>query len=216
MRLNKYISEDLKNFNLDEGVELIKKNCSQYLKESKGKWFYRSIGEYLNDNSIAYKKIRTDRVPRGMNTASYKWLNSWLRKNNHVERDKSISASSDKEQIFIMFGIPSIIFPENGYKYTWIKAHDINIAENKGWDDGYIEDMDLIEKGDIRSLFSFRNTPSKDEIDKFKKEFASFFTSNKNMNIAYKNKYEIWFSGKGYYAIPSSKIDHDSVKKLKI
>ena len=224
MRLIHYINENVEKIkeidDPDDAIKILKKKCSKYIKETKGNWFVRGLKKtYIDEYSLNYKTIRKKRRPLGMNLKIFKKFNSWLEKNGHVRRDQSISATSDIKhaKFFIPFITGSLIVPfiEGNYDYTWVKTKDINQHdfENK-WYGSIVRDYVNIDKKDLSSMdityilqflgYEKHELSYKDNMiaKKWLKEnFPKYFTTNKGMQTAYKNKYEIWFNAKGYYFV---------------
>ena len=226
MRLQNYITEynDKKiTDDWEKVIKILKKECSQYLKESKGEWFLRGIdSRVIGTNELGYAEIRKNRKSKGTPDKSFKKFNKWLQKNGHVRRDQAISATSDDTHIFLGAGNTStVIFPVNGYKYTFVKAKDINgDYDYNDWYSTIVEDYfghdslfgfglgpehlrwkrdDMMANGvDPRQVNNDYNKEVRRWLDK---EFPKFFISNKKMGMAWGNQWEIWFSGKGYYYV---------------
>jgi|GEM_PF-6374176 len=230
MKLIKYLTESDRYKNWESTPEdlitLLKKECSKYLNESKGNWFTRSVEIKITKNipynifNVIYREIRKDRKPLGMNPDVFSKFNEWLRKNGHADRSKSISCANESG---LEFGEKYIIFIKGNYKYTWIKANDVNVNDVKtGWANIYPDiylgnntlfgsilpryinnyGLEMRSAGNDRiakeNVFNKYKTMSREWLDK---NFNNFFTTNKNMKEAWNKHYEIWFEGEGYYLI---------------
>ena len=173
MRLQQYINES--EMSIEEINTLIHKKCKPYLKLIKGEYpLYRGMDTGYSLKGI--KDVRTDRHSKGMSTNNFNILNSWLKKNGHAERSKSVISTSDKN-FADYHGTVHYIFPMGKFKYTYIEAKDLNIDyPNTGWD---VDVIGYFEMG----------------IDN---EVKDYFHTDKGFKIAYKNKYEIWFESKQY------------------
>ena len=193
MRLEQYVNENINHF-IDEmpidTQNLIRRNCKKYLKlmNSMGP-FYRGMYRKLKPGQIIVRQVRKDRSPMGMNKTLFKKLNKWLSDNGHIRRDKSVCVISNYDDAQ-EFGEPSYFFPIGNFKYSWIKSKDINIDDfSTEWIqsnvDYFFDDEHEYEMSD--------------HIDR--KEFPTFFTTNKGIEIAYRNKYEVWFDCKEYYLV---------------
>jgi len=196
-RLIKYINESKGEFielsPRDQG-KLIEKDCSYYLNLTKNTGpFNRAVKQVGQQDELIKKKTRTDRQPIGMGFEIFDEFNKWLQKNSHIRRDKSISASSSGPALQ-KFGTLYYFFPIGKFNYTWVKARDINMDDTKtGW-----------RRNEVGIYFF--NLDQKDphfkEMTKLDvKKFPTFFTTNKGIEIAHKNKYEIWFDCKEYYLV---------------
>ena len=190
-RLIKYINEEA-NFiqlSLKEQSNLIKKDCKYYLNLTKNTGpFNRAVSENIQPDELIKKKVRTDRRSLGMNQRAFKEFNNWLKQNNHVKRDKSVSASSAGPSLK-KFGHVYYFFPIGKFNYTWVKTIDIN------WHDSNTNWNSL----EVEMFFDYENY-NEDEEEK-RRKFPTYFTTNKGIEIAHKNKYEIWFDCKEYYLV---------------
>jgi len=227
MRLVHYINEyKSKEYSLSriEAAKMIEKNCSKYLKETKGNWFVRQINDndvIFQKNELGYRQIRKNRRPQGMNKTLFDWFNKWLQKNGHVRRDQSVPMTSDRKHILIVN--PMICFIEGNYDYTWAATSDINdnYLHKTKWYNNIVSDMYNIDNNTPEAVVGPQNmynqlynlyskSMSHKNLEKYinsvatewvSKYFPTFFFTNKGMQKAYKNKYEIWFKAKGYYYI---------------
>jgi len=192
-RLIKYINEGLGKFiplSPRDQSKLIKKDCKYYLNLTKNTGpFNRAVSEHSQPNELIKKKTRTDRQSLGMDQEPFKEFNNWLGKNGHVRRDKSASASS-AGPILSSFGTVYYFFPIGKFNYTWVRADDINTHDTRtGWD-----------ANEVQMFFDYDDYEEEDEIIR-RKKFPKYFTTNKGIEIAHKNKYEIWFDCKEYYLV---------------
>jgi len=217
MRLVHYINESdykiIKIADPDEAIKILKKDCSKYLKETKGHWFYRGMSQYVDEYSLGYKTIRKNRISRGMSSFLSKKLNNWLQKNGHVRRDKAAIMTSSLTHAEL-FGAAKICFVQGDYNYTWINGGDMNQSDyrrdqNK-WYGFIVPDYFNAIKNNKDSISAITGSEylrdkynsNKEKIAKWLKEnFPKFFHTNKKMLTAYRNQYEIWFEAKGFYFI---------------
>lgn len=248
MRLYRFVNEatdryEELNVTPEELGKIIQKNCTKYLKETKGKWFQRGM-EIRLDPKIpgGYRKTRQNRRSLGMDQNIFKKLNSWLVKNGHVDRSKAIMCSREARPLF---GRPFYVFIEGDYKYTWLEAEDINTdTDVTGWYGTMVDEfLDIENYEDKVGMFwgpphlrNLRNKelqelhdlgvpmghPEFDELDRkhnervkkwLKENFASFFHTNKQIHMAYANNAEIWFQCKGYYFIRADDVKTYSIIK---
>lgn len=187
MRFYNYINETLKwEMPIEEINSLIQKDCKYYLNITQGKYIFNRGMLYVD--GLGKKKVRQDRKPRGMQSGVFEKFNKWLEKNGHVRRDKSVIARKDNNKRN-MFGDNYYIFPIGKFNYTWVKAKDINMVDKTGW---Y---SDAVDNFFTQGEKTFDN----DYRIKLNKPFKEFFTTNKGIDIAWKNQYEIWFDCKEYY-----------------
>jgi hypothetical protein len=233
MKFIKYLTEaggyKEQQMPIEDFISLMKKDCSKYLKETKGNWFMRSVNygtdaySPLNMMNVVLKSVRKDRRPLGMDPKVFEKFNKWLSKNGHADRSKSISCSKYSG---LEFGNPHFVFIKGNYKYTWLKGEDINVNDSKtGWKNIYPDvyfdskNYTILPKygSDFEQeveLSNFNYFPEEEErIEKkyrdlsikwLDENFKKFFTTNKNMMEAWKNRYEIWFETKEYYLVHNS------------
>lgn len=200
-RLIKYINEELEDIiqmSPKEQSALIKKDCKYYLNLTKNTGpFNRAIHEKSLQREIIKKKVRTDRTSLGMNQGVFDKFNKWLQKNGHVRRDKAVSASSSGPSLQ-KFGNIGYFFPIGKFNYTWVKTKDINIDDIKnGWRQNEVDLFFFNQETEYKHQIP----TNKELIDKSIKQFPKFFTTNKGIEIAHKNKFEIWFDCKEYYIV---------------
>ena len=244
MRLYRFINESGRYEELDLYVpdiaKIISQNCKKYLKDTKGKWFQKSMEIRLGPKIPAgYKTVRQDRRSLGMAQDIANKFNKWLVKNGHADRSKSVMCSRDGSE---MFGRPFYVFIEGDYKYTWVDAHDINTdTEATGWYSSMVDEFLNMDKYDSdfwgpphlkrekekkwNELMNLGVPLSHSEWDKIreehnekvkewlKKTFASFFHTNKGIHMAYANNAEIWFQCKGYYFVKDDITLIDQLKR---
>jgi len=199
-RLIKYINEaaDFLQLSPKEQSALIKKDCKYYLNLTKNTGpFNRAVGEKGQPDEIIKKKTRTDRQPIGMRFEIFDKFNNWLSKNDHVKRNKSVSASSSSSSLR-KFGHVYYFFPIGKFNYTWVKTNDINLDNLKtGWRQNEV-DLYFFNQ---ETEYKHQIPTNKKLIEKSIKNFPKWFTTNKGIEIAHKNKFEIWFDCKEYYLV---------------
>lgn len=177
-RFINYINED--EIDIHEINSLIQKDCKYYLNIIKNKYVFNR-GMFVE--KFGKRKVRQDRIPQGTAESTFKIFNKWLESNGHTRRDKAVIARNEANDNANDFGPLYYIFPIGKFKYTWIKAKDVNIADGKtGW-------------GGSKSLDLF----FEDSFDETRYIFENYFTTNKGIEEAWKNQYEIWFDCKEYH-----------------
>jgi hypothetical protein len=222
--INEYKEEVIDDLEYDEIAKMLNYECSKYLKETKGKWFYRNVTDSnLLYNGIGYRKIRKDRNPLGTNKMAFDWFNKWLEKHGHVRRDRSVSLTSDSNHRLMTVKGRMACFIQGNYNYTWAATKDINLTDKRtGWYDYIIEDMAYLDKGigkfygipsvrakwmkkvkteNITDIDEIENRIMKESYDFFKKKFPKYFFTNKGITKAWNNQAEIWFEAKGFYFV---------------
>jgi len=177
MRFKHYINEgnteiELKDIN--EFNDMLHKKCKPYLKLIKSFKEPLNRGIYTNAD-MGIKKVRKDRSPLGTSEDDFIKINNWLDENGHNRRDNTFMCTGIITSS--AFGFLNWVFPVGKFSYTWIKANDFNEDDSKtGWKDSWITHRDI------------------DDDD----HFASYFVTDKNLKIAFKNNYEIWIKCKEY------------------
>ena len=177
--------------------EILNKECKKYiklLKQHNLKPFYRGIYEHVNKGESYRKKVRQDRKPSGTPDNEFEMFNRWLSKNKHTRRDKSVSVTSSLWNAET-FGNGYYFFPIGKFNYTWIKAKDLNLDDERtGWEWSFMNYIFDYEE-------DYSTEVGKNLVRKVKKVFPTYFTTNKGIEIAWKNSYEIWFDCKSYYVV---------------
>ena len=201
MRLIHYINEGLGEIielSPKEQTILIKKDCKHYLNLTKSTGpFNRAVGEIITTTEIIKKKVRLDRTSLGMNQGVFDKFNKWLQKNGHIRRDKAVSASSSGPSLQ-KFGNVGYFFPIGKFNYTWVKTKDINMDDIKGgWRQNEVDLFFFNQEIEYKHQIP----TNKEFIELSIKNFPKFFTTNKGIETAHKNKFEIWFDCKEYYIV---------------
>lgn len=203
MRLLKYIVEEEKAVAVEEKEKeaLVKKNCKQYLRLLKGR---RSLARgmrihtLVRPNELGKKKVRKDRIPRGTHPETFAKFNEWLESAGHVRRDQAFMTTSNIADVG-KFGAPYFVFPIGKFNYTWMRAKDFNIDDRStGWDTFYPARFVKALKREKGKIMKHLLTPVQRLI---LKKVPSYFITNKDFDIAYDKKFEIWFDCKEYYFI---------------
>ena len=165
-------------------------------------------------------------------------FNKWLVKNGHADRSKSVMCSKEANELF---GDPFYVFIAGNYKYTWLRANDVNEDDSKtGWYFGMVPDFlfgsdsnhtffgpehlrqkkykRLKEVDDLGAPPSLKDdivAEIEQEIEEWlHKEFPTYFTTNKGISTAWVNNYEIWFQCKGYYFVRDDRALIDQMKRM--
>jgi hypothetical protein len=227
MRLQKYLTEEYAYGKFLKSVQI---ECKPYLNDIK-KYnitpFFRGI-QNLNvyGDTFGSKEIRQDRKPKGMDTIKFRILNTWLEENGHVRRDRAVIASSSASHASI-FGEVCVIFPTGDYSYTWIKGKDMNQfysdSENyKALQCLYYLTMTKEElndffwhmEGDWNIREKLIKMYGENIVNNYKSIVKQIFTTNKQMDVAYDNMYEIWFGGTTkYYYMPVKNDYYDALHR---
>ena len=189
MKFSQYITEkqEVTQSQLDYYNELIKVDCKPYLNLIKGKDpLYR--GMYVGGEAAGTKKVRTDRIPKGMDKITFEKFNKWLQKNKHNRRDQSVICTSNLKWAKSFSSKLYVIFPIGKFSYTWIASKDVNVTDNStGWDnmsvESYFVDIEPQDDSTTSSPFEF------------------YFHTDKGFNIAYGKGYELWVKCDSYHYI---------------
>lgn len=199
MRLTRYLTEQKLNIPPEKVARILKAECRPYINLCKREGidrFYRGMG-YQLPKTFGSKKVRKDRISKGMTQETFVILNDWLQKNGHVRRDKSISATTNIGHASF-FGTSTIIYPVGKFRYTWIEAEDINYPDNRTkWDP-----EKLYRALDI-SVPHWDEWRIKQTDEQIKKDFPKYFKTNSGIKIPWKRKFEIWFECNEYYYLDS-------------
>ena len=205
MRLTRYINEGIKEvhvWEMDQLVDLIKKDCSQYLKLLKGrKPLFRGI---QNDHwyHVGIKKVRQNRRPRLMNKDVVKYVDKYLTKRGLPLRTKSMICTSSEYAIEKFGGQRCFVYPIGKFKFAMVKSDDMNYTNIKtSWSPINLEH-------NIDNYYTYYiGTEDGDDI---KKDIDKMLNDNidgnnqKAFDEAYKNEYEMWFDCKKYYYVDIS------------
>ena len=194
MRLLNYLTEDIDN--IDEINELIKKDCKYYLSLIGNEMiFTRGAGSSIVTNPFSKQQTRQDRKPSGMRLNTFKHFNKWLKENGHNTRNNAVIGTSLEDILKTDFGYNNFLFPIGKFNFTYAETQDINIDDVRtGWTEDIVDRFFNTNKMVNSLLGGNRNRKINN-----RKPFESYFHTNKNINIAYKNNYEIWFDCKEYY-----------------
>ena len=120
-----HFTTDYEDGNYDEIVSYIKNDCSKILDVYKNSHKFLWRGEAsAKDRSPFEATIRTDRRPVEMNLQFHNEFNAAIERNGLIaHRGNSIFCTTDID-IAIGWGELCMIFPKNGFKYTWFTSHE--------------------------------------------------------------------------------------------
>ena len=164
---------------------LIEKQCSQFLSDAKRveKFLYRGMSDGV---PVLYGKPHVDREPMDTNAAVQRKLDDILKMAGFKAlRSNSIFTTSDWTQAE-EYGSIYIIFPKNGYSFTWSKKHSDWIPsmknlssaggavnDNIAWDDFGSDVLNSIEEAFGEPNNTFNPYDEDDEAKAFIKKFKS-------------------------------------------
>ena len=195
MRLQQYINDELnENFMIDdynEMLNIIKKDCSNFLKEFGNTAIYRGTKDIKKDNTLIRMKSRIDRMPKDtpkhlhdLMDELFKKYHGWKARSEGVFVTKYFS---DAEA----YGTPALFFPKGNYKYLW--SEDI--------DDLYVDiRVKIIEK--ILALdIETRGLEAKHITPEFKIMLEDIIKTYKTINFRWADDNECMFKVKNYYLV---------------
>jgi len=191
---------------VDEFVELIQNDCSEIIdvyRKANGNALYRGInGIRPTGNKIDYWEYRT---PVDMSSNRQDMIDDVLhRQGMKAVRGNSIF-TSPRMKIAKDWGSPFIVFPMNGFQYTWFKN------QNKG-DYMYfvfnaIIDDSLEEYRNLDDDESHNDFPTAEKfiMDQLYLMTEQYEPMNTNLEMAIEEGKEVLITGpNSYYAIPLS------------
>ena len=136
MRFKEFLAEDSgQGFTIgsfDDAISSIKRDCKQYLIESKGQMLYRGMGRKLSTEA-RYSPHPEDRRPKDSTNHLNFMFNAACELAFGVEdiRTKTIFATSDNEDAHF-YGDIHYFFPSGNYKYLWSsKISDSGVSEGE-------------------------------------------------------------------------------------
>lgn len=144
MKFKKFISEE--NLSLEDKCKIIKKYCSQYLKEAADTFLFHG------QNSIRFEnETHDDRKNKNTFSMSVNLFNLYVEEKygrKHIRNANAVFATSDRYDAD-MYGKVFYFFPEDGYEYIWsLKIVDFMGYDHKIWEELFKK---LREKYGIRS-----------------------------------------------------------------
>ena len=186
MNFKSFINEEMTNDNI---LDLLKKDCSEFLKESNGLYLYRGIPNQSNE---LIKIIpRSDRKPKNSRVKQQELFNEAFEKIHGIKdiRSKAIFSSgrhADTE-VYAHGKESYIIFPVDGYTYWW--------SPNIG--DVYVDFMDFLASNEY-TYNTLRDEWPEGSFEEFI-EFGEY--TNQNLAKGIKSGNEIMILCKEYYGI---------------
>lgn len=200
MNFKSFITEEtLTNENI---LDLIRRDCSDFLKESQGYYLYRGMPKQSDE----FIKItpRTDRKPKNSSPVVHDMFNEAFYERHGVKdiRSRAIfcTGSEYDSEIYSHGKISYIIFPVDGYTYWWGQESS----------DVFIDYRDFLIKND------YKYSPLAGEYpDGSMEEFIDFAEyTNTNLVRGIKSKNEIMILCKEYYGIRlDTKVDIEKLFK---
>ena len=196
----------------------------KYIKENKN-WFdevqkyCRPYLNMLNNNNIKtpffrgmkstdewFKRpVRKDRQPRETDIDVYKTINNYYEDMGHVPRDRAVITSPKYKwaKFFARLAGGNVysIFPIGSFDFSFVPTYDFNSL----YDNSNIST-------DLFNYLSRGYYEDDDQLDDILDELGELTNTNKNISLAHKNGYEVWFGCDEYYAINAP--DEEKSKQL--
>lgn len=163
MRLNEFdtriYGRELSKEDIIEACLSIKENCSNFVYDMKkaSKFLYRGV-DGINP-PVFTKTSPWNRKPIGQSQSQQETLDNILKLGGFKSlRSNSICCTSNEYQIE-QFGIPYMIFPKNGYSFTWSsKIEDIGSNNKFAALLFAINTPDYKKAMSVINTFEFKNT----------------------------------------------------------
>lgn len=186
----------------DKIINFIATHCSEYLAIKGPGLLYRGMFDTVPLYFIG--NPRTNRMPRGLAYRLHeKFIKCFKLVGFAASRNKTISCTTNYDEAN-NFGKPYIVFPLNGFKYTWsTKWADIGMItqgmpSERGTPNLSYEDMKYFNKfasigEDIRSI----------DLNKAKEIIKFFGFTDRNLDQAMYHEHEVAIAGK-YIAVNAS------------
>ena len=222
-KIDMYLNE-AKIETIGEFSELVKRDCSKFLKEIKQskRFVYRGISGV---GKMGIKTPRPDREPKDMSLAGHNYLGKLFKKYH--------GWNARKEGVFCFgdvgdassYGDTYIVFPVDGYKYLW--SDDINdlyscMEEEKYMKyDGHYTDFSVLWDEDklctFMMEFDYNSEDENDLLFKADNELNILIKNYSNNNLTkyltvYSN-YELVLKCKKYYYIKWSDKNESELKR---
>jgi hypothetical protein len=178
-------------------LEYIDENCSEFLTALKGTetFLYRGLDPKFSKTPLFKTQSPINRNPTGQSQPQQAMLDLFLKTSGFTAlRTNSILCTTAESQAR-EFGLIYIIFPINGFSFTWSKKIP-DIGSSK------ILANELYNCYSVKK-YSIKNIPSREESDKFINDFGF---KNNNLSEALLSGNEIAIHGE-YIAISRYYID---------
>jgi hypothetical protein len=138
----------------------IQAHCKTMLSANKAanKFLYRGIDAMMSNNSIFLANPRTDRRPLDTKVGVQSTMDDYLRSQGFTAlRTNSIFCTSDYEDA-ALFGDVFIIFPLDGFSYTWSMRHADWVITEKYLSPNYTKLYKIFKMAYVK-IPELRNTP---------------------------------------------------------
>ena len=189
---------------MQDGFELIKRDCRPYLQQNKSPIFrtpiFRGLGMLkVSDSIIIKKQVRLDyRQTKDMNVSIHIAMNDWMTKKFGEPFRNGLFVSGSRN-VVNMYGRTYIIFPIGNFTFLYHDKFSDIYSTYSSFHWTYQDDIG--------------NTPDKKTMTKFSKKFVKHIASVNNGNWkqdtieqASMSKNEIMIRCKEYYAVRNDTI----------
>lgn len=158
-----------------KAIDIIKKDCSEILQAifKSRRFLFRGFKSNSHNNMNYFKVLpRQNRIPRDTDVEIHQLINDYLKDNGfEARRDNSLFCISS-ERDTLLYGKPYIVFPKDGFKYTWanIDSYEIVAKDQGTWDLFTFNSIDSLRTyvlyGPDKNLSSYISN-NKETLEKF-------------------------------------------------
>ncbi|KFZ27293.1 MAG: hypothetical protein KQ78_00463 [Candidatus Izimaplasma bacterium HR2] len=195
MRLQQYINNELnEELVIDDWTEMIniiKKDCSKFLKEFGSTPIYRGTKEIKNDNTLIRMKSRINRTPVDTPQHLHDLMDELFKKHyGWKARSESIFVIKDSSTAE-SYGNITLFFPIGNYKYLWSKEVDDLYEQIR---------IKIINKIIGYGIYT-RDLEPKDITSEFETKLEDIIKTYKTIGFKNSKKQECMFKVNNYYLI---------------
>lgn len=195
--------------NNEEALTAIFDECSEataLFRQTK-KLFLRGTSSHRGE-TIFKGTIRTGREPRDSGKRAHQAIDTWMEENGFAaRRSNSLFVTSLMGQAS-QYGTPYVIFPQNGFKYTWYENVDDLWFAISNLQYAMVE---ASKKAETWARDTNQDLDVEAYCDKWLKEHIDGFMqkmnpSTENIATAMRKNHEIQITGVEYYAVNYKKL----------
>jgi len=209
----KDLTENIENLN--DILDKIKTECSDICKYYySGKYFYRGVRkkEMVDQQDVFIGKPRENREPLSTSPDEHAFCNKGLSLLGYVVNRSNSIAISPSMEIAKSYGTPYMIFPKNGFHYSFSRYSDmIHMVVSRNFIRDYIREnfpeeynsfLKYQSHNDLMNILLYKNDYDYIIKDYWCKVFnKSSYIEDNYLDQAIKWNSEIMISGSEYYAI---------------
>ena len=194
---------ELNDISFNEKIEIIKKNCSEILtiyKSSYPNVLWRGM------NLLPFKKheIKTRNNPVFFPKNYHELLHDALLELDYKATRKNSIFTSGNYDIAASWGEPQIVFPTNGFKYTWFSA-----VKKQDYVISYLidileETLLHINKENIFNLNELNEDDRNNFLFDINQKLENLGIDDSALEIAIEEQKEVLITGKSYYVLPEN------------